>query len=134
MNCDRKRMKLEITRLIEAQQCEIIAKLSKPNAPSKRVAFDDANNEEYCVVMMRTLMKFWKRCELKKNHLSMTKSNLSRHLVNLKVLPTSKALKLYITVLNIKDQLLCSDVQTEEDICMMNCNDHLRHSSKTFTN
>ena len=60
MNCDRKRMKLEITRLIEAQQCEIIAKLSKPNTLSKQVAFDDAKNEEYCVVMMRTLMEFWK--------------------------------------------------------------------------
>ena len=30
-------MKLEATRLTRAQQCEIIAKLSKPNAPSKRV-------------------------------------------------------------------------------------------------
>ena len=30
-------MKHEATRLIEAQQCEIIAKLSKPNALSKRV-------------------------------------------------------------------------------------------------
>ena len=30
-------MKLEATRLTEAQRCEIVAKLSKPNAPSKRV-------------------------------------------------------------------------------------------------
>ena len=31
----------------------------------------------------------------KKNYLSMTKSSLSRHILNLKVLLTSKALKLY---------------------------------------
>ena len=56
---DKKRMKPEITRLIKAQQCEIIAMLSKLNAPSKRATFDEANNEEYCVVIMRTLMKIW---------------------------------------------------------------------------
>ena len=35
INHDKKRMKLEATHLAEAQQCEIIAKLSKPNASSK---------------------------------------------------------------------------------------------------
>ena len=37
MNYNGKWMKLEATRLTKAQRCEIIAKLSKPNAPSKRV-------------------------------------------------------------------------------------------------
>ena len=55
--------------------------------------------------------KLWKLCELRKNHLLMTKSNLLRHLLNTKVLPTSKALKLYCP--GIDDQLLCSDVLTE---------------------
>ena len=36
MNYNGKRMKLEATCLTEAQQCEIIAKLRKLNAPSKR--------------------------------------------------------------------------------------------------
>ena len=45
----------------------------------------------------------------KMNHLSMNKSRLSKQLLNLKVLLTSKALKL----LDIDDQLLCSNVQTE---------------------
>ena len=35
MNCNGNRMKLEATRLTEAQWCEIIAKLSKPNMLSK---------------------------------------------------------------------------------------------------
>ena len=39
----------------------------------------------------RTLMKLWKRCDVKKNH-------LSRHLLNLEVLPASKALKPYTTL------------------------------------
>ena len=36
MNCNMKRMKLEATCLTEAQRYEIIAKMSKPNVPSKR--------------------------------------------------------------------------------------------------
>jgi hypothetical protein len=42
MNDNGKRMKLEAARLTEAQQCEIIAKLSKPNEPSKH-----AQGQEY---------------------------------------------------------------------------------------
>ena len=38
MNRNGKRMKLEATCLIEVQQCEIIAKLSKPNVPSKHAS------------------------------------------------------------------------------------------------
>ena len=37
MDCNRKRMKLKATCLTEAQRREIIAKLSRPNASSKRV-------------------------------------------------------------------------------------------------
>ena len=37
MNPNGKRMKLEATRLSETQRCQIIAKLSKPNALSKQV-------------------------------------------------------------------------------------------------
>ncbi len=40
------------THLSRAHRCEIIAKLSKPNALSKWTSFDDANNEEYCVVVL----------------------------------------------------------------------------------
>ena len=120
MKRDRKRWKLEITQLIKAQQCEIIAKLSKSNASSKWATFNDANNEEYCVVMMRTLTKLWKQCELKKNHLSMTKSNLSRHLVNLKVLPTSKALKLYTSLSSTsKTNCFAPMFKRKLDICMI---------------
>ena len=35
-----------------AHRCEIIAKLSKPNAMSKQTSFVDGNNEEYGVVML----------------------------------------------------------------------------------
>ena len=74
-------------------------------------------------------MKIWKQCELKKNHLSMTKSSLSRHLVNLKVLPTSKALKLSTSLsLTSKTKLLCSDAQTEVE----HMYDELRQSFETF--
>lgn len=35
MNYNRKRMKPKVTYLTEVQQCGLIAKLNKPNAPSK---------------------------------------------------------------------------------------------------
>ena len=38
MNRNGKHMKLEVARLTEAQRCEINAKLSKPNAPSKHAS------------------------------------------------------------------------------------------------
>ena len=80
-------------------------------------------------------MKFWKQCELKKNHLSMTKSNQSRHLLNLKVPPSSMAIyeALHIIVLDIDDQLLCYDGLRKLDRCMMNCNDRLRHFNEMLT-
>ena len=59
----------------------------------------------------RMLMEFRKWFELKKNHLSMMKSNLSRHLLSLKVLPTLKAL--HNIDLDVDNQLLCSNGQTE---------------------
>ena len=52
MNDNGKRMKLEATRLTEAQRCEIIAELSKLNASSKRATLEDTKNEKYCVVML----------------------------------------------------------------------------------
>ena len=63
--------------------------------------------------------------ELKKDHLSMTKSSLSRHLLNLKVLPTSKALKLY-TTLSSTSTTSCFAMMFKRKlgICMMNYDDH----------
>ena len=80
-------------------------------------------------------MKLWKRCELKKNHLSMTKSNLSRHLLNLKVLLTSKALKFY-TTLSSTSTTNCFALMFKRklDRCMMNCDDHFRRFSEALTN
>ena len=135
MNRNGKWMKHEAIRLTQDRRCEIIAKLSKPNAPSKRALFDGANNEEYCVVMLEAFMKFWKRCELKKDHLLMTKSNLSRHLLNLIVLQTSKVLKLY-TTLSSTSTTNCFAPMFKRKLnkYMTNCNDCLRRFNETLTN
>ena len=84
-----------------------------------------------------------------------TKSSLLRHLLNLKVLPTSKALKLYIALsfyflcfflfflAQIEYIALSSTSMTDcfalmfkwkLDKCMMNCHHPLRRSSETSTN
>ena len=80
-------------------------------------------------------MKFLKRCELKRNHLSMMKSSLSRHLLNMKVLPTSKALKLYKTLsLTSTTNCFVAMFKRKLDIRMMNCDNRLRHFNETLTN
>ena len=127
MNRNRKQMKPEATRLTEAQRCEIIAKLSKPNAPSKRALGPKYEVSEGAIRKVR---------DNRENILQriIFYESLSRHLLNLKVLLTSKALKLYTPLSNNHDQLLCSDVQTEVIKHMMNFNDRFRRFNKTLAN
>ena len=59
-------------------------------------------------------MKFWERCELKKNHLSMITYGLSKHLSNMNLLLTLEGFEaLHNIVLNIEVQLLCSNLQAK---------------------
>ena len=66
----------------------------------------------------------------------MTKSNLSRHLLNLKVLPTSKALKLYITLSSTPTTNCFAPMfKRKLDKHMMKCDDYfLRRFNKSLTN
>ena len=62
--------------------------------------------------------------------------SLSRHLLNLKVLVPSKALKLY-TTLSLTSTTNCFAPMFKRklsNICMMNCNDRLRCFNETLTN
>ena len=71
----------------------------------------------------------------KKNHLSMTKSSLSRHLLNLKMLPTSKALKLYTTLsATSTSNCFAPMFKWKLDKCMMNCDNCVKRFSETLTN
>ena len=127
MNHNGKRMKLGATRLTEAQQCEIIAKLSEQAEWAEQAGAgagvwsqwrchpesygNDANwrttyrwrNPTY-----RDICWIWKCYRLQRLWSS--------------------------TIVDIDDQLLCSDVQTELDRCMMNCDDCLRHYKGTLAN
>ena len=61
-------------------------------------------------------MKSWKRCEVKENHLSMTKSNLPRNLLNLKSVTNFKGFEaLQNIILDNDNQQLCFDVQMEAE-------------------
>ena len=114
MNCNGKRMKPEAIRLTKAQQCEIATKLSKR-----------ALGQEYEV----------NEGVIQASNLSMMKSSLSRHLLNLKVLQTSKALNLYTALSStLTTNYFALIFKWKLDKCMMKCNDCLRHFSKTLTN
>jgi hypothetical protein len=72
---------------------------------------------------------------MKKNHLLMMKSSLSKHLLNMKVLPTSKALKLYTTLsLTSMTNCFASMFKRKLDRCMMNRDNRLRRFNKMLTN
>ena len=133
MTRNKKQMKHEATPFTKAQRCEIIAKSSKPNASSQRAKFNDANNKEHCVVVLKDVNT--KQCELKENHLLMTKSNILRQLLNLKVPPTSNALKPY-TTLSSTSMTTCFAPRFKQklDNCMMNCNDRSRLFNDILTN
>jgi hypothetical protein len=96
-------MKLEATRLTKAQRCEIIAKLSKPNVLRKQ-----ALGWEY---------------EVSKGVQPIETFAESESATNFKGFEA-----LHNIVLNINDQLLCSDVQTEAKQMY----DELQRSFKTF--
>ena len=86
MNRNMKQMKLEATRLTEAQQCEIIANLSKQNASSKHAMGweTEINAMGWDGTIRRTYYN--------------ENPTYRRHLPNVKVLPTSKALKLHTSL------------------------------------
>jgi hypothetical protein len=122
MNRNKKRMKFEATHLNEAQQCEIIAKLSKwVLGPEYEI------NEG-------AIWKVWN------NHVNILQrisccESLLRYLLNLKVLLTSKALMLYTTLSSTSTTNCFAPMfkRKRSNICMMNYNDHLRCFNETLT-
>ena len=128
MNCNGKRMKPEATCLTEAQRCEIVAKLSKPNAPSKW-----ALGREY-EVNEGTIRKVWDNWENILQRIICCES-LSRHLPNRKVLLTSKTLKLYTTLsLTSTTNCFSSMFKRKLNRCMMNSDNRLRRFNESLTN
>ena len=108
MNRNRKRMKPKATRLTEAQRCEIIAKLSKLNAPSKR-----ALGREY-ELSASTIRKVMKTMWIEEEPPIDDEIHPIETFVESKSAIDLKGFEaLHNTVLDIDDQLLCSDVQTE---------------------
>ena len=64
-----------------------------------------------------------------------TKSNLSRYLLNLKVRPTSNALKLYTTLSSTSTTYFFAPMfKGKLDRCIMNCDNRLRRFNETLTN
>ena len=129
MNRNGKEMKYEATCLTAPQRCEIIAKLSKLNTRSKR-----ALGLEY-EVSEGAIRKVWDNQENMLQRIICCKS-LSRHLLNLKMLPTSKPLKLYTTLFLTSTTNCFASVFKRKlpNICMMNCDDRLRRFNGTLTN
>ena len=77
-------------------------------------------------------------CNMKRINLrqpAWPKSSLTRRWLNLKVLLTSKALKLYTTLsLTLMTDCFAPMCKRKLDKCMMNCDDRLRCFSEMLTN
>ena len=120
MNHNGKWMKPKAIRLSETQRCEIIAKLSKPNALSNW-----SMRQEYEV----------SEGTIQKSSLLMMKSSLLRHLLNSKVLLTSMVLKLYTALSSTSTtNYFAMMLKQKLDRCVMKCNDRLRHFCKMLIN
>ena len=114
MNRNGKQMKLEATHLTEAHRCEIIAKLSKLNVSSKRATFDDANNKNYCVVMLEGVDEV---LETMRTEEEPPIGDEIQPIETFAAFESATDFKgfgaLHNTVLDIDDQLLCFALQTE---------------------
>ena len=133
MNRNEKRMKHEATRLTEAQRCESIAKLRKPNAPSKQRTFDDAN-KEYCVVTLEDVDEDLETMRIEEEPPINEKIELFKIFVESEIASTSKALKLSTTMsLTSTTNCFAPMFKRKLDKCMINCYDRLRRFSETLT-
>ena len=109
-------------------RCDIIAKLSKLDAPSKRATFDDANNKEYCVVIVEDVD------ENLENDANWRRTTWDIYWI-WKCYWLLKALKLYTTLSTISTTNCFAPMfKRKLDKCLMNCNDRLRRFSETLTN
>ena len=102
--------------------------MSKLNAPSKR-----ALRREYEV----SESAIWKVWDNRENILQrvICCTSLSKHLLNLKVLQTSKALKLYTTLFStLTTNFFALMLKQKLDSCMIKCDDRLRRFSKMLAN
>ena len=108
MDRNGKQMKPEATRLTKAQWCVIIAKLSKPNAPSKRVLGREFE------VSKGAIHKVFKMMEIEEELPIDDKIQPIDTFVEYGMATDFKGFEaLHITVVDIDNQLLCYDVQTE---------------------
>ena len=113
-----KQMKLEATRLTEAQRCEIIVKLSKLNAVSKRAL---GREYEVCEGVIRKVIKTMRVEE---------EPPIDDKIQPIKTLGESESATNFkgFNVLNMNDQLLHSRVQTKAG----HMYDEMRRSFETF--
>ena len=102
--------------------------LSKPNTKSKRAVFDDANNEEYCVVMLEDIDEVLEMMEIEEEPP-----------MDDEIHPMTKSatdFKGFETLLSSTSTTKCFAPMFKRklDICMMNYEDRLRRFNKMLTN
>ena len=97
---------------------------------------DDANNEEYCVAILEDVDEVLRMMQIKEEPLINDEIQPIKTFMNLKVLLTSKALKLYTTLFSCRVLTNCFVMMFKRKLnkCMMNCDDHLRCFIETLTN
>ena len=96
---------------------------------------DDADNEEYSVVMLEDVNEVLEMMQIEEEPPINDEIQLIKTFMNLKVLPTSKALKLYTTLFSTSmTNCFVMVFKRKLDKRMMNCDDHLRCFIETLIN
>ena len=121
-------MKHEAIRLTKAQQCEIATKLSKPNMPNKRALGREYEVSEGAIHEVMETMRI-------------EKPPIDDEIQPIKIFAKFESATdfkgfevLHNNVLDIDNQLLCSDVQTEDGQMFVELRQSLRHFYKMLTN
>ena len=96
----------------------------EPKEMSSFKNIDDANNEEFCVVTLEDIYEVLEMMQIEEEPPIDDEIQPIKTFMNLKVLPTLKALKLY-TTLSLTSMINCFVMmfKLKLDKCIMNCDD-----------
>ena len=120
-------MKLEATRLTKAQQCETIAKLSKPNAPSKHAPGREYEVNEGAIQKLMETMRIEEEPPIDDEIQPIETFVESESATDFKGF---EAIMFSTSMTNCFAPMF----KWKLDKCMMDCEDRLRRFSETLTN
>ena len=107
----------------------------KPYEMNSNLNIDDANNKEYCVVVLEGVDEVLETMRIEEEKPIDDEIQPIKTFFEFESAIDFKALKLYTTLsLTSSTKCFAPMFKRKLDICMMNCDNHLRRFNETLTN